>query len=135
MTPTPTASGSSLQLDVERDVGGPDVFWGEVNSPRLMPPRPGNRPHVKRPSGYLPREPIPGMPDDLADAIYLLEEHTRDAALENWASIGERGQTAYRQYLDRARLRRRRRERCELAAWQLVAPDRPLPTPDGGGGG
>jgi hypothetical protein len=83
--------------------------------------------------GLVPREAIPGMPDDLADAVYLLSEESRTEALANWDAIGEGGRELYRRYLNRALLRRSRRDRCELAAYQLVEPDREYHV-DGSGG-
>jgi hypothetical protein len=80
----------------------------------------------------VPREPIPGMPDDLADAVFGLTEDDRELAVANWTAIGEDGRNAYRRYLDRAWRARSRRERCELAAGQLVAPDQGFTIPGGG---
>ncbi len=91
---------------------------------------------AKTPTGLVPREPVPGMPDDLADAIFTrYTPETAAEVLANWDAIGVDGQALYRRYLDKALTRRGRRERCGLAADQLYRPDEPLPTPSVGGGG
>jgi hypothetical protein len=93
---------------------------------------------VKRAQGLVPREPVPGMPDDLADAIHeLYPQETVEEVIANWHAIGEDGRDAYRSYLGKALTRRGRRERCGFAAEQLLHPDEPIPAPlgsDGGGG-
>jgi hypothetical protein len=89
----------------------------------------------KRGMGLVPRESVPGMPDDLADAIFLLSEESRAEALANWDAIGEGGRELYRRYLKRALFRRGRLDRCELAAYQLIEPDREYPVDGSGGGG
>jgi hypothetical protein len=99
-----------------------------------MKPRAG-RARVKPGVGLIPREPIPGMPDDLADAVYLLSEEARLQALANWDAIGEGGRELYRRYLKRALFASGRRERCELAAFQLIEPDREYHIDGSGGGG
>ena len=68
--------------------------------------------------------PMPGMPEDLTDAVFKLDDELRERALANWETIGEASRQEYRRYLDRAWRRRGRQERCSLAAKQLVAPDK-----------
>jgi hypothetical protein len=44
--------------------------------------------------GLIPREAIPGMPDDLADAVYLLTEESRaEALVANWLLISSSSRT------------------------------------------
>jgi len=96
--------------------------------------RPSRTRPLKAGLGLVPREAIPGMPDDLADAVYLLNAEARAQALANWDAIGEGGRELYRRYLKRALFGRGRRERCELAAFQLIEPDRQYPIDASGGG-
>jgi hypothetical protein len=90
---------------------------------------------VKDSFGMIPRDPVPGMPDELLAAIWRLDETSAEIAIANWEAIGERGRDVYRAYLSLAWFRRTRRQRCDLAAQQLLTPYDGLAIPNVGGGG
>ena len=75
------------------------------------------------------------MPDELADAVFDMNGDERDIALANWEAAGADYQQQLAAYIGLAWFARTRRERCRLAAMQLMTPDRPLPMGDSGSGG
>lgn len=119
-------------------------FWGFVAQEsshwrRTIGPSFGSGPgilaYVNGASGMVPRDPVPGMPDELLAAVWRLGDGSAEIAIANWAAIGERGRDLYRAYISLAWFRRTRRQRCDLAAQQLVTPYDGLPIPNVGGGG
>jgi hypothetical protein len=71
----------------------------------------------------------PSMPDELSDAIARLGAVSAECARENWELIGDAGRKQYRDYLNAARTGRGRRQRCGLAALQLVNPSSGMELP------
>jgi hypothetical protein len=62
------------------------------------------------------------MPSDLLVALSRLSEQSQQKAERNWQELPQLDQQRYLDYLDRAWLRRTRRERCRLLATQLLDP-------------
>jgi hypothetical protein len=89
---------------------------------------------VKHDGAFVPREPIDGMPDELADAIYTYDAELQEDLLANWQAIGDDGRAVYRAYLAKAHTRIGRRDRAQLAAMQLLHPDQQMPSGADGSG-
>ena len=70
----------------------------------------------RRARALLLRPAVPGMPEDLADAIYDMDAFNREVALANWDGIGPDGRQLLIHYLNAVYLRWSRPGRCKLAA-------------------
>ena len=68
------------------------------------------------------REHVPGMPDDLAEAVYrVLDADGQTSALATWSALTEDLRKAYRSYVDAPGWTRWHRWRCDQAAYTLSA--------------